>query len=449
LKVKDGCLVLLTLLLSLIAGGSARAVEIQDLRVLSQDPRTYLDSAAADRPLLPSAEQTRLSAEQEILHFAPWHQTAPLHTREQGAWGFAKYANDPGYGRAGKPHPRDWMHRLEANARLDGYPQGGFPAVTVRRVDVRVLPTQEPHSSFPRGPGKDHPFDNLQESSLPAGTPLLVTHVSRDGRWLLAETTYALGWIPAGSVAKAGAEFKQRWEAGRPVVIVRDRVPVRNEKGTTLFLASLGTFYPQVGVEQGRAWILSAGRDAAGGAVTRRAWLPADAIADRPLPFTPRRVAQIASELAGEPYGWGGLDGKRDCSAMIRDLFSPFGLWLPRNSGDQAQTGRFVSFRYLSSEQKEALILRQGVPWRTLLWTPGHIMLYIGLREGRPLIFHNFWSIKTRDVAGKQGRIVVGRASVTTLHPGWERPDLDLPGTDVLYGLGGMTLLAEPKDNVP
>jgi hypothetical protein len=76
-------------------------------------------------------------------------------------------------------------------------------------------------------------------------------------------------------------------------------------------------------------------------------------------------------------------------------------------------------------------------------------MLYVGLREGRPLIFHNFWSVKTRDAAGKQGRIVVGRASVTTLHPGWERPDLDLPGTDVLYGLGGMTLLAEPKDNVP
>jgi len=183
--------------------------------------------------------------------------------------------------------------------------------------------------------------------------------------------------------------------------------------------------------------------------VARRAWLPADAVADRPVPFTPRHVAEIASELAGEPYGWGGLDGKRDCSAMIRDLFTPFGLWLPRNSGDQAQTGRFVSFRYLSPEQKEALIIRQGVPWRTLLWTPGHIMLYIGLHEGHPLIFHNFWSVKTRDAAGKQGRIIIGRASVTTLHPGRERPDLDLPGADVLYGLGGMTLLGESPEAVP
>jgi cell wall-associated NlpC family hydrolase len=422
---------------------------IADLRVLSQDPRSHLAADVMDHPLLPAAEQARFGAVQRILHFAPWQQVAPLHTREESAWGFAKYGKDPGYGRAGKPHPRDWMRKLEANARLEDYPQGGFPAVTLKRVDVRVMPTREPHSSFPRGPSKEHPFDNLQESSLPAGTPLLVTHVSRDGRWMLAETTYALGWIEAASLAKAGPEFRRQWEAGQPLVIVRDRVPVRDEKDRLLFAASLGAFFPEAAVERDRVWIMVAGRDAEGGAVVKRAWLPPDAVANQPLPFTPRRVAQIAAELAGEPYGWGGLDGKRDCSATIRDLFIPFGFWLPRNSGDQARAGRFVSFRYLSPEQKEAQIVRQGVPWRTLLWTPGHIMLYIGLHEGRPLIFHNFWSVRTRDASGKGGRIIVGRAAVTTLHPGRERPDLDLPGADVLYGLGGMTLLAEWPEAIP
>jgi hypothetical protein len=175
--------------------------------------------------------------------------------------------------------------------------------------------------------------------------------------------------------------------------------------------------------------------------------VPKDGLADKPLKLTAGNVARLARELAGEPYGWGGLGGKRDCSSLTRDLFFPFGLTLPRNSGEQAGAGKFTSFKNLPPADKESLILRQGVPWRTLLWTPGHIMLYIGSHRGKPLIFHNFWSVKTRDSGGTRGKIIVGRASITTLHPGSELPNLDLPRGDVLHGLEGMTLLGEPPES--
>ncbi|MCX5839103.1 MAG: hypothetical protein NTW71_11385 [Deltaproteobacteria bacterium] len=74
-------------------------------------------------------------------------------------------------------------------------------------------------------------------------------------------------------------------------------------------------------------------------------------------------------------------------------------------------------------------------------------MLYIGVHQGKPLIFHNFWSIRTRDADGKKGRVIVGRAAVTTLHPGRELRNLDLPGSDRLYGLGGMVILGEPPSD--
>ena len=90
------------------------------------------------------------------------------------------------------------------------------------------------------------------------------------------------------------------------------------------------------------------------------------------------------------------------------------------------------------------MIIREGVPWRTLLWTPGHIMLYIGVHQGKPLIFHNFWSIRTRDADGKKGKVIVGRAAVTTLHPGSELRNWDLPRADILSGLEGMVFLGEP-----
>ena len=436
--------ILLIILWFLLGGGDAFGAAIRDLSDFKQDPLAYVDRAAADRPLLPIGEQARLNAEYDVLYFAPWHQASPRHTLEQVTWGFREYGNQPGYGKEGKEHPPDWIRKMAVNAHLEDYPQGGFPAVAVKPIDFRVLPTKDSHSNYPKPRNKDNPFDNLQESSAPAGTPLLVTQVSRDGKWLLTETSYALGWVPATDVAAVDAEFRQRWENGRYSAIIRDKAPVRNEKGDLFFSAPLGAIFPEIGKDAGHVWILTAVRDRRGRGLLRKARIQRSAAADKPLSFTPLHTAQLAAELIGEPYGWGGMDGNRDCSSMIRDLFTPFGLWLARNSKEQAETaGRFINIRNLSPAEREAQIIKQGAPWRTLLWTPGHIMLYIGVHKGQPLIFHNFWSIRTQDAEGNKGKLIVGKAAITTLRPGRELSGRDLTGTDV----EGMTFLGERPEN--
>ncbi|MEK6653735.1 MAG: NlpC/P60 family N-terminal domain-containing protein [Thermodesulfobacteriota bacterium] len=447
MRKKKYCLLLMPFLLLALGGGNARGAVIRDLGELSQKPLSYVDRSTADLPLLPAGEQARLNAEYDALHFAPWHQEAPSHRPDQVTWGFRKYAGNPGYGRGGRRHPPDWIRKMAANAHLDDYPQGGFPAITVTRTDFRLLPTREPHSRYPKNQGKGYSFDNLQESSVPEGAPVFVTHVSRDRKWLLVETSYVLGWVPPEAVAAVSPEFVKNWENGRYAAIVRDKAPIRDEKGSLLFRAPLGSLFPKVGEDAKRAWIWTAVRDSKGMAILRKASAPKAAAEEKPLSMTPRRAAQLAGELAGEPYGWGGMDGKRDCSSTIRDLFAPFGLWLPRNSAEQALFGKFTSFRDLSPAEKETLIIGRGVPWRTLLWTPGHITLYIGVHQGKPLIFHNFWSIKTRDAQGKRGRIIVGRAAITTLHPGRELSIPDTTRDDLLSSLEGMVLLGEPPEN--
>jgi cell wall-associated NlpC family hydrolase len=426
----------------LVWGGNVDGAVIRDLSVLSQDPLVYVGGAAADSPLLPAGEQEILNAAYDALTFAPWHQTAPRHTLEQVSWGFKEYGNNPGFGGNGKKHSSDWVRKLEANAHLNDYPQGGFPAVTVKRADFRVLPTRDSHSNYPRGTSKDHPFDNLQESAVPAGTPVLVTQISRDRKWLLAETSYALGWVSPADVAAVSPEFMQRWECGRYAAITRDKVPVRDEKKSLLFRAPLGSVFPKSDADGSRIWILAAKRDSRGKAILQKAWVPKAAAEDKPLSLTPRNAARLARELVGEPYGWGGMWNRRDCSSLTRDIFTPFGIWLPRNSREQAETGKFISLKNLPSSEKVEQIINRGVPWRTLLWTPGHIMLYIGVHHGQPLILHNFWSVTTRDAEGNKKRLVVGRAAVTTLQPGRELSGDDLPRADV----EGMTLLGEPPE---
>ena len=143
--------------------------------------------------------------------------------------------------------------------------------------------------------------------------------------------------------------------------------------------------------------------------------------APHPLAFNRENVALIGNQLIGQPYGWGEMYGLRDCSAMLRDFFMPFGIWMPRTATDQiASVRQRLNLSGFTPRDKEEAIGRQGLPFLSLFFKPGHVMLYIGTDpEGRPLVFHNVWSIRVKDAAGA-GLHYIGRAVITTLEPGKE-----------------------------
>jgi hypothetical protein len=112
----------------------------------------------------------------------------------------------------------------------------------------------------------------------------------------------------------------------------------------------------------------------------------------------------------------------------MRDLFTPFGVWLPRNSAEQAKNGgTFHDLASLGNAEKRDRLLRQGVPFYTLIWFKGHIGLYLGADpvSGELLLLHNLWGIRTTSWSGREGRALVGRLAITTLRPGEERPDVE------------------------
>jgi hypothetical protein len=84
----------------------------------------------------------------------------------------------------------------------------------------------------------------------------------------------------------------------------------------------------------------------------------------------------------------------------------------------------------MNDAEKEAAIKGAAAPFRSLVWLKGHIGLYLGQYEGKALLFHNMWGLRTRDAKGGcDNRAIVGKAVVTTLRPGVERPDLCSPGS--------------------
>ena len=408
-----------------VLGACSGPESIRDLRILDQNPAAHLDPIDSDRPIMDAQSQMIASKAFQDRLLAPWRRQAPEYSKSFPEQKLLEFGRNPGYGENRRPHDVAWIRDIAQNADMDAYPNACFPAITIRNTDIRALPTHKPHFTSFQSPGQGYPFDNLQESAMAANTPVFVSHVSRDGAWVLTESHYCLGWIPAADIARADEAFMRSWQGEIYVCMVKDEIPIRDESGAFRFKAPLGSLFPLIAATDAGYKIRIAVPDENRRAVIRPATVEASAACVQPMKMTAANVARVAKELSGEPYGWGGILMNRDCSAMIRDLFAPFGVWLPRNSSEQAEQGRLVDLRNLPEAEKKTRILTDGVPFATLLWFRGHIMLYIGGFGNEPLVFHNVWGVSTKSLFGKSDRAVIGRASVTTLAPGRERRDFD------------------------
>lgn len=410
-------------------GGGAPALaatgdfDIADVRMLPQDPALYLlgDPGA----LLVSRETTALwEISFDRAFFSPWEQQGPRGGRDSLLWAFDYLASKDVYGENQRLRSEEWFARQRKNSREEAFGTVNRPGITVEETDLRAFPTEDPaFFSFERA-GEGYPFDYLQNSRLKPGEPFFVSHFSEDRRWAFGDAAFASGWVDVRHLAWVDDASRARWRgAPRAVVLGRD-LPLRDLQGEFLAVATTGTLLPLEGSDVLSGLRVRVPRRGEGGrleyAVARLSFEEATPF---PLAFTGWNAARVASALAGEPYGWGGFLNRRDCSAMVRDFFAPFGLWLPRNSKAQGTSGVVRDVGALDWHAKEGLLRAEGRPWRTLVYLPGHIMLYVGSWRGRAVVFHNTWGVRTLS-GDREGRHIVGGAVFSTLAPGLELPDL-------------------------
>lgn len=393
-----------------------RDQELADVLRLPQDIAPYA-GAAGERLALGNDCQARLLDEFRTRYFAPWTNAAPHYDPAETKKLMKNTARGHWYGVNRRPMAPEMMRELLHNCALESFPSRNETAISVAPAHLRGLPTRLPFFTAKEG----YPFDMLQYPNVKLNEPLRVLHASRDGAWLFVESAYSAGWLETREVALVDRGFIDSW-MGRPqVVIIRDYATVADARSGIAHRAKIGTILPLATAGDGwwEAVVAAAGEERR--AVTSVARLPREAAAPFPLAFDGANLALIGNQLLGQPYGWGEIYGLRDCSAMLRDQFLPFGIWLPRTATDQiASAGRQRDLKSFGPREKEEIIRREGLPFLTLLHKPGHIMLYIGTDpQGRPLVFHNIWSIRVKDAAGERPQLI-GKAVITTLEPGKE-----------------------------
>lgn len=389
---------------------------------VSQNPFYYLNDNFG-QPILPSLEQAMRADRAKDQFFLPWREGGFRHSKEDLLWPFRAYLPGGVYDEAGTLRQKGWFEELYNKANVGAFGSVNAPGITLAEADLRSFPTCEPTFLSPDLPGEGYPFDYGQVSHVNAGEPIRISHFSTDNSWAYVETSFAAGWIDVGKIAYANEEAIEKCLQMPMAVAVKDN-KTASEDGRILFNVKVGALFPlNKELLYELEVLVPTGKDKKGFAVFDCVRLPKETVKRWPVEFTQWNAATLINEMIGESYGWGGLFGKRDCSATTRDFFLPFGVWLSRNSKAQAESGVFISLEGLTALQKERLIIERGTPFASLLYKPGHIMLYVGTYRGKAVVFHNLWGIKTY-VKGKEGRYVIGRSIFSTLDIGNDFPDI-------------------------
>lgn len=427
-----------------LAGCAGPMQRMQPRFPYPQAASSYIGQAQRDNPLISPTYQARLDSALQAHVLRPWTVDTLTHTCFEAYWAARYVTTHQGFGENMLPLPEDWARTLIANADSFSYGRVTWKGMNTVRSSLRALPTAHPfYLDFNRA-GEGFPFDYLQNSALPVNTPLRVLNQSADRAWLLVDSHHAMGWVPARQVVRIDTTIEKLWQRAAHIAPVMEPVTLTDSPSRFLAQARVGSSFPLVDSTETDWCIAVVVDDGTGRGRVERGRLPHEAAVRRPWPLTQHHLLALTETLMHQPYGWGGLFENRDCSAMLKDFFLPFGIWLPRHSAAQAAATPYgLDLQSFDDADKEQAILDQGVPLLSLLWKPGHIMLYTGQARGRPMIFHNLWGLKTKPLWGKTGRHIIGQAVITSLTPGRDLNVKHRKGS-LLGGVARMTTVVHP-----
>jgi hypothetical protein len=367
---------------------------------------------------IPWSKQKQYDKAYNKRFFAPWTMQSMNEPEKDLTWQIRFVQKRKIYdGRKRLIPEKSWQWWIK-NSNLADIDSIKGRAISIRHSNLRAFPTDTPAYRDPWKSTEGFPFDYNQNSELHLNTPLYISHYSLDRKWAFVHAGHAFGWVRFSDIALTDSSFRKRFKTGIYGISVKDNLSLYHN-GKRVSIVKLGTFFP---MSKNKKLLFIAEKNAKSHAVLKKIIKPSDAfVAPKPVKFSAANIAYIAQQFYNEPYGWGGKLYTRDCSATTRDFLGCFGIFLDRNSAKQAKAGNSIKIKGIKDKAvKKEAILAQAKPFRSLLYVPGHIGLYLGSYKGEPVIMHTYWGIRLNN----WDKYTLARTIITTTEPGKEHPQI-------------------------
>lgn len=285
--------------------------------------------------------------------------------------------------------------------------------------DLRIIPSDK-HLSKRKN---DYFFDELQTSKISIGTPGVIAHTSKSGKWAYVITYNVEGWTEYKNISTCSKTDMNSIINKKFIVITSNKADIFTDENLTNFktYARMGSkFYlADDNLSENSYKIQIPASDGDNILKTEFAYIEKQHANLGYLDYTSRNIINSAFKLLNAPYGWGGMFGEQDCSQMLLEIFSTTGIYLPRNSSNQALSGKRITEikKTMSTDEKNKLIINKGIPGITFLRLPGHIVLYLGHYNETAYVIHATWGYMEK-IENKEFFRPINGVAVTNLSLG-------------------------------
>jgi len=341
--------------------------------------------------------------------FEPWHKDFKRVKLDKNAlfWSFKNYLDiDKNYYFFSKILiSKEFFQKAFENANTNALLSVNKKALVVRNTALKNAPLQTEILLNPFKDGEGVPFDYALDSALNAGTPVLISHFSKDKAFAFVNSALGWGFVDARDIEIFTPARAKIYESLEFITPLKEKEPVLSVKNEFLFNARVGAVYP----------IYKQDKEFYYGKIGAKSYkIAKNKAAPFPLTDTNMNLKRAINELLNLPYGWGGYGFERDCSLLMRDIFGVFGIFLPRNSYAQALSFKSLDLSNLDNEAKMTFIKKHAKPYKSMLYLKGHIVLYVGEIDGQMAIFHSIWGLKSLN----DTRLLIAKSALTPIDIG-------------------------------
>jgi len=266
-------------------------------------------------------------------------------------------------------------------------------------------------------------YDELAQSDLLPFMPLAVLHESADGEWYYIITYGYGGWTRKENVAlyESQEEWAEKSEPEDFLVVTGKELRLPTDpynKELSGLLLPMGTKLPIVSIGDVPEDVH--GRISYGNYVAKLPTRNEDGMVEEIfvlipatedvnpgyLPYTEENVAKLAFRHLGACYGWAGDNNGQDCSGYVREIYACFGYVMPRAAKPQSEIECTKSYYVEGQSDSRKMEILKDAPIGTLLYFPGHIMMYVGTVDGVPYCISSVGNLsETENGAVKQKEV--------------------------------------------
>jgi len=303
----------------------------------------------------------------------------------------------------------------------------------VKREDVKAFPTDTVFAEE----SEAIDFDLFQLTILTVGSPVVILHQSKNGKWYYIQSMIYKGWVKKENIAlaKNKKEIFDYANSDKFLIVTESRIetepnPFIKEISNILF--QMGDKIPLIEFDEipesipinnlhaqsphGCYVVKIPVKDEEGHLEFRLALIArSNDICEGYLSYTRGNIIHQAFKLLGERYGWNGMFKRRDCSQFIMNIYKSMNIIIPSYTRMQEEGAAGKSIRFSGSKEKREDILNKLHPGDPI-HLKGHVVMYLGKDGNNYYIIHSGAGYGVKNEDGKIKAVTVHGVFISEVH---------------------------------